>query len=387
LLLDRAYLREIAVRLLLVSAGVVFLIGLGGAIRASSISQGAPLWVPLTLVPLIVGQALPYFLPLALLTAVVLTYGRMAADGEDIAAFAAGARPARLLIPAALAGFGLALLTHPLNAELLPDLYRRMRELAARVQVAALQNTNPSASELHFGGLNLMWRDRDEDGAFREVLLQVRGDPARVGAKPGVPIDPANAAQPPPSPGAAAQDEMRILADRARMRVDGGLLIFSFEGMRAFSETRSAQGWSVQNDGWTSLKIDLAALADAQALDSRAKDLPSSRLREILAEPDTAADVVARARYALHQRRAMSAACVPLGLLGALLGWRLRRGSMLAGFGAAIGLLVLLFYPAYYLAEGLFDSGSLAAIPAGWLPFAALLPPLLWLGRGAARRS
>ncbi len=376
LLLDRACLREIALRLLFVTTGVVFLTGLGGAIRASAISQGAPLWVALALVPLIVGQALPYFLPLALLTAVVLTYGRTSADGEDVAAFAAGARPARLLLPAAIAGLVVALITLLLNAELLPDMYRRMRELAARVQVAALENTNPSRSELHYGGLNLMWNGRDEDGSFREVLLQIRSGPDNR------PDAAAHAGAGPPP-----EDELRIRADRARMRTDGGSLIFAFEGMRAFSETGGERGWNVQNDGWTSVKIDLGALSDAQAPEPRAKDLPSRTLLAMQAAGTAPGDDPERLVYTLHQRRALAFAAVPLALLGALLGWRLRRGGMLAGFSAAASLLILLFYPAYYLGEGLFDGGFMAAVPAAWVPVAALLPPLAWLLRGAARRA
>lgn len=395
MLLDRAILREIALRLLMVSAGVVFLIGLGGAIRASSISQGAPLWVPLTLVPLIVGQALPYFLPLAMLTAVVLSYGRMAADGEDVAAFAAGAHPARLLLPAAAAGLGLALLTHPLSSELLPDMYRRMRELAAQVKVAALENTDPSESKLEFGGLHLMWNGRDEDGAFLDVLLQVRAS-APAGARVSAAGQRLDAPQADPdAPGAAAPtgaaagalEELRIRADRARMRVDGGSLVFSFKGMRAFSESGAEQGWSVQNDGWSSVVIDLDELAEAQAPELRPKDQPSARLRAMIADPATPPDAAREALYALHQRRAMSAAALPLSLIGALLGWRLRRGGMLAGFGAAMALLVLIFYPSYYLGEGLFDNGVLPAIPAAWLPFLILLPLAALFARGASRRS
>jgi lipopolysaccharide export LptBFGC system permease protein LptF len=378
LILDRASLREIAQRLLLVAAGVIFLIGLGGAIKASSVSQGAPLWVPLTLAPLIVGQAIPYFLPLALLTAVVLCYGRMAADGEDVAALAAGARPARLLAPAAAAGLAAALVMHPLASEALPDFYRRMRELLARLPVAALENTDPSASELHYGGLNLMWRGRAADGAFLEVLLHLRAG-ARAAARPDPP-ETAAAAD-------AAIEELRVRADRARMRVEAGMLVFSFEGLRAFSETGGTDGWSVQNEGLTLVTIDLSALAEAHGGEERAKALPSSRLREMLADPAESAERRDHARYTLHQRRALSASLLPLALTGALLGWRLRRGGMLAGVGASFALLVLVYYPAHSLGEGLFEAGRWPPVLAAWLPFLALLLPLALLGRGAGRRS
>jgi lipopolysaccharide export LptBFGC system permease protein LptF len=382
LILDRALLREIALRLMIVSAGVIFLIGLGGAIKASSVSQGAPLWVPLTLAPLIVGQALPYFLPLALLTAVVLCYGRMAADGEDVAALAAGAHPWRLLMPALLAGLAAAALTHPLTSEALPDYYRRMRELTARLLVAALENTDPSASELHYGGLHLMWRGRDDEGAFLDVLLHLRAD-SGSGQKAGKSREEtlvADGSAPPPL------EELRVRADRARMRVADGALVFSFEGLRAFSETGGAEGWNVQNDGLTLIHIDLAKLAEAQEAERRPRALPSSELRRLVADPAEPEDLRAHARYVLHQRRALSVALLPLAAVGALLGWRMRRGGALAGFGASTALLVLVFYPAYSLGEGLFEAGRLHAVVAAWLPCVAVLVPLAALLWGAGRR-
>lgn len=373
MILDRAILREIALRLLLVTAGVVFLIGLGGAIKASSVSQGAPLWVPLALVPLIVGQALPFFLPLALLTAVVLSYGRMAADGEDVAAFVAGARPLRLVLPSAVAGLAAAAILHPISSEALPNLYRGMRELTARVQVAALENTDPGASELHYGGLDLMWRGRDDAGAFLDVLLHLRAGRSAAPAE-GV----AGAAAPP--------EELRVRADRARMRVAAGMLVFSFEGLRAFSETGGEQGWNVQNDGATTITFDLAALGEAHEVEARPKDMPSSRLKRLIRDAGEPEERRLCAAYALHQRRALSAALVPLAAVGALLGWRMRRGGALAGFGASMALLVLVFYPAYAIGETQFDNGHWPAAPAAWLPFLVLLLPLAWLLPAAGRR-
>ncbi len=362
----RAHLRELVGRLLLTTGGVTFLIGLGGLVRASSISQGAPVWLPMSLVPLIVGQALPYFLPLALLTAVVFGYGRMAADGEHVAAFAAGAHPARLLLPAVLLGTLTASALHPFSSEVLPDLYRKMRELGARVRVAALENTRPGASELHHGGLHLLWNGRDEDGAFRDVLLQFRGaSPDRE-----LPL---------------AVGELRVLADRARLRVEGERVVFSFEGLRAFSTTDEEAGWTVQNDGTTFLVLDLASVVANNLPEYRAKDLPTSELLRRLDRGELDPEQERSALHSIAQRRALSACLLPLGVIGALIGWRLRRGGFLAGLGAAMGLLVLVFYPAYYVGEALYESDAVEPRLAGWIPFLALLPLVALLSRGASR--
>ncbi|MBT5101297.1 MAG: LptF/LptG family permease, partial [Planctomycetes bacterium] len=113
-LTERSYFREIVQHLLFVLLGVIFLVALGAVVRASATSQGAPIWVSLSLIPLMVGNALPYFFPMALLTAIVLTYGRMASDGELVALLASGQPPMRLLRPALWAGVLMMLVAYPL---------------------------------------------------------------------------------------------------------------------------------------------------------------------------------------------------------------------------------------------------------------------------------
>ena len=148
MILTRSYLGEILRHLSLVLAGVIFLLALGAAVKASSTAQGAPVWVVLTLVPLFVGNALPYFFPVGLMTAVVLTYGRMAADREEVALRAAGCTPARLLLPALYAGVLLVVASYPLTSRIMPDIYRVMRELVVRSQIAApLGNENSPSPE------------------------------------------------------------------------------------------------------------------------------------------------------------------------------------------------------------------------------------------------
>ena len=137
---ERACFREVLDRLLLVLGGTLFLLALGAAYRASASAQGAPLWIPLAMVPLMVGHTLPYFLPVALMTAVSLTYGRMVAEGEHVALLAAGSSPMRLLGPAWMAGILAALVSFPLLSGVLPGLYSKTKDLLHRTRFAALEN-------------------------------------------------------------------------------------------------------------------------------------------------------------------------------------------------------------------------------------------------------
>jgi len=351
MLLGKSYLQEILQRLLMVLAGVIFLVGLGAAIRASATSQGAPLWVPLSLVPLIVGQALPYFLPVVLLIGVVLTYGRMSADMEHVAAFAAGTRPIRLLAAAIVAGLLMSAVSYPLAAEVVPNLYRNMRSLVNRVPVAALENTNPGSSELQYAGLYLSWRGRSGPGLFHNVLLSLNDTVDGDG-------------------GGTSEDQLRLRADSAHMTVTDATLNFAFDGLRTFRDTRGL----FSNPDRTWLRFNLSEMHQQQGDRVRAKDMPSSQLRSELQRPDLDPSVRDHYRFIFWQRWSMALSSVPLAFVGALLGWRLRRGGFLAAFAATLALLLLLYFPVFFLCDNLEEMDVLAPLAAAWLPLLSLVP-------------
>ena len=364
MILARSYLREILQRLIMVLTGVVFLIGLGAAIRASSTSQGAPLWVPLSLVPLIVGQALPYFFPVVLLIGVVLTYGRMASNLEHISAFAAGYRPLRLLTASLVAGLMVFAVSYPITAEVVPSLYQQMRGLLNRVPVAALENTNPGSSELQYAGLYLSWQGRSGPGVFHNVLLSLespneekgkakeKGEEVRKGG-----------------------EELRLRANTARMTVDGTNLGFSFDGLRTFRDTRGL----FSNPEKTWLVFNLEEIQKSRVDEVRAKELPSSRILEVLADGSIAPERRSHFRFIYWQRWAMCFATLPLAFIGALLGWRLRKGGFLAGFAASLMLLLFVYYPVFFLCDNFEENGSLNIYVAAWLPSLVLFPIAGWL--------
>ena len=349
MLLGKSYLREILQRLLMVLAGVIFLVGLGAAIRASATSQGAPLWVPLSLVPLIVGQALPYFLPVVLLIGVVLTYGRMSADMEHVAAFAAGTRPIRLLAAAIVAGLLMSAVSYPLAAEVVPSLYRNMRSLVNRVPVAALENTNHGSSELQYAGLYLSWRGRSGPGLFHNVLLSLNDNVDGDGI---------------------GEEQLRLRADSAHMNVTDTKLEFAFDGLRTFRDTRGL----FSNPGRTWLRFDLSDMHHQQGDRLRAKDMPSSQLRTELQRPDLDPSVRDHFRFIFWQRWSMALSSLPLAFVGALLGWRLRRGGFLAAFSATLALLLLLYFPVFFLCDNLEEMDVLPPLAAAWLPLLSLVP-------------
>lgn len=395
-MLVRAYLREVAAHLFLVLGGVAFLVVLGASVQASSRSQGAPIWIPLALVPLMVGNTLPYLVPVTLLVASVLTYGRMAADGEEQAVRSAGMHPLRLLAPALLAGAAVAAATYPLSASLLPRLYSAMRDLSFRLRFAALENTNPGASELHFQGMHLMWRGRDREGAFRDVVFFLRQDEGLS----AFPFDPGAG---PAAADGAASNTVQVRARRASMSLQGRELVLAFAGLHAFSAAGAGDAWRLRSDDTAYLRLDLDSLGRRPEEARKADDFTTGELRARLAGLRAAAAPslgglddrageraeravekarreLGRCRYTIWRRLAVAVAALPLAAVGAMLGWRVRRAGVLPAFAAGTGLVLLLYYPLHYLGNALEAAGTLDAFWAAWLPVGGLLAAVaaLW---------
>jgi lipopolysaccharide export LptBFGC system permease protein LptF len=377
-ILSRAYFSEILRHLLLVLAGVIFLLALGAAVRASSTAQGAPIWLALALVPLIVGNALPYFFPVTLMTAVVLTYGRMAADREEVALRAAGMHPLRLMIPAFLAGGLVALISYPISAAVMPEVYREMRSLFLRSRVAALENTNPGANEFHFKGLHLVWAERDPDGAFRDVVVAVQQG-TRIHNKGHDRGDAVTQA-----------GGIRLRSDRATMDVRGEELIFRFDHLRTLSDQVEESPWQASNSETTWLTVDLASLLSQRVNEAlRPKAMSSTQLIDLMEQGEylgkaLPGDIQRKVKLVFWQRWANAFGAIPVAMLGALIGWRLRRGGFMTGFAAALLVLLVVDYPLHFLGEGLMRAEKLSPVVAAWMPMSGLLVVvggMIWRGR------
>ena len=339
----RACFREIIDRLCLVLGGTMFLLALGAAYRASASAQGAPLWIPLAMIPLMVGHTLPYFLPVALMTAVGLTYGRMAAEGEEVALLASGISPVRLLAPAWASGLLAALVSFPLLSAVLPDLYSQTKDLLHRTRFAALENPDPGSSELRYQGLYLAWQERDTRGGFRDVVLSFEDE--------------------------ESSEQLIVRAARAAIKITGTDLLIAFEGMRTSTASVEGDSWDFQSDGTATLKVNLASLAGSSFnRNPRSKDFSSN---EILARLDSGAvpeNEKVKYLFTYHQRFSLAFACLPLALLGAFLGRRLGQGGISKLIATVLLFLLLCFYPLVWLGEGLAIGGSLSPFMGAWLP-------------------
>ncbi len=82
----------------------------------------------LHILPYLALYALPHALPTSLLTATVMTYGRLSADNEITAIKIAGVHLYKIIVPIIVTGIFFSVLTLYLNAEVLPKSYFQVRK-------------------------------------------------------------------------------------------------------------------------------------------------------------------------------------------------------------------------------------------------------------------
>ena len=110
---------------------LIFIFSLGAAFRLLRTDISGAQFVKM--LPVAVLYTLPYLLPVNLLVAVSLTYGRLVANQEILAMKASGISPLQIMLPGFIPGLVLMILTVPLEASLLPTLHWEQSRLAGAV--------------------------------------------------------------------------------------------------------------------------------------------------------------------------------------------------------------------------------------------------------------
>ncbi|HHI69068.1 MAG TPA: YjgP/YjgQ family permease [Planctomycetes bacterium] len=340
-ILHRYYLQELAANFLL-TFGVLFAVALLVAVARWTYHSAG-------LDPLLVVKAmllwsvdpLPHLIPVAVMIAVVLTYGRAAADREILAVRMGGVHIYQVLLPAVFMGVMLASLNGWLLHNVIPTVYYRKHRMVADVASQFFSKTNPVNNLISFSGFRMLWR-RKKAGRFEDVWVDLR--------KSGI---------------CGHADEVWMEPPKS-----GKVRIF-FKGFRG------------QSGG---LEIDEKSQvfqADAEELDVQVDvgSLFMGRRRRVRYHDMTTAQLVAelrtgrifnpsKARRRIHFRMCHSLAALLFALIGAPIGILFRRGGRMAAFGLSF-FPILGYYALAYLGEAMAVAGG-DPVLTGWLPGIAL---------------
>ncbi len=358
-----------------------FVLLLGNIIRevfALLFNDQASLGLVFTAIGLLLPYVLVFALPMGMLTAMLLVFGRFSADQELTAARAGGISLLALVTPALLLSLAFSLLCATINMDIAPRCRRAYKNL-----LYDLTNTRPDAvlTEgrfvkdiknyiIYIGKIrgdyleDVLITKLDNDGVAESTLRAVHGELVR-------------------DPG-GTNASLRLFQARAAQWDRGNLQPYIIPGeflLPLQLPERSVREPKINEMTFLQLREEqrrlehllrstpAVPLADAGTLKLQREEL-SAPLR----------DMTSPLKVQMHQQVAFSFACLGFTLVGIPLGIRAHRRE--TSIGVAIALfLVLVYYSFYILAVTLETRADLAPHLIVWLPnflFQAVGAVLLW---------
>ena len=319
------------------AVGGMFVLALPAiAVAAVSKLAGVDTLAILAFMPLLMAGLVPYVIPLGFLLAVVVTYGRLAADNEWTAAIMSGRNPLSMLLPALGLALALAGSTLWLVSEELPDIRHRQREYQMAALRRTVTNLGTGRTELQLGKFYISagWRDGDD---FIDALIYI---PGRPGESP-----------------------KSILAERVRFQVADRELLVQLQ------KPRIVLGELDVRSGNPVIRLNLDELQrDKQSTFTSLRYRKATDLWRALASGEFDADPVRRnaVRFEVQQRAALSATCLLFLLLGAPTGLLLRRGTQLSALAISTGYALVYYLLSMRLTKQLALGGVLSPEEGAW---------------------
>lgn len=381
--LHRYLLRQILATLLMTVAVFTFVLLLGNALRdilPLLMSQKASLWIVAEAFGLLIPFVGVYALPMGMLTATLLVFGRFSADQEYTAARASGISLISLSVPIIILSLLLCGLSAWVNLDLGPRSrvefhrikFRLMANLASIQLPAGRPVTFKSGEEKPESYTISVGRNRNQQ--LEDVhLFQVLNE---------------------------TNLQMMVNAPRGRLEFDSTnrvaiLRLFQAQVIYVANEIPMSGDITIRLDlqSFKERKIGISDLTYYQLIDEmKAVEQRLSRPLE-LAHAD-AADKVAKKqvlrkqledvtqpyRMQIHKRVAFSFACFGFTLIGIPLGIRVHRRETNIGIAIAL-LLVMVYYGLLIVAESLTNRPEFAPHLLMWLPnfvFQAVGAVLIW---------
>lgn len=330
------------------------------------VSQKASLSIVGQAIGLLIPYLLAFSLPMGLLCATLLVFGRLSADSELTAMRAGGISVASLSVPLVVLALALSAVCFWVNLDLAPRCRVAFKQVLAGALTQTLLAQIPEGEPFSRGGYTFYVADVDGD---RLTGVEVYQSNARTQQWMRA------------ESGRVERDPQRgtttiTLSDWWVTQVtDTNFYSGQYLGeytLPPIEEDRRSTDFGLSNMTFTQLRARLATLEAekrlwaAQALEPAAK-------AELELKHRTA---TGRIRVQLHRMASFSFACVGFTLIGIPLGIRAHRRETSAGIALALGL-VLVYYSFFVVGQSLDPASALHPGLLLWLP------NLLFQGIGA----
>ena len=331
---------------------------------ADPIAMGGSLSLIATIFLAGLPSAFSFSIPVSIMTAALLTFVKLSANGELTAMRSSGIRMLQIMLQPMLYAALMAVICLHLNATIVPNSYaaRReaLRQLGTENPMQLIEEGRPIRD---FPGITFYVGAKQDNELVDIFIYQIqRGAPPRtIRAKRGTIT--------------ATEDKQSLIVDLYDVRVDpfyddrpGAGLASHFPFIINLNPKDRDSGPKIRKKSDMTLDEIVAALQDVPAA---YPGLP----------PEQLARQTAVLKVELHKRIVMSLSCFFFVLLGAPLATRTHRQETTVGIGISLGL-VFVFYLFIIVAETMTKHPILQPHLFTWLPIGIAA----WLGARLIRR-
>jgi LPS export ABC transporter permease LptG/LPS export ABC transporter permease LptF len=315
----------------------------------SLVAKGVSGPIIVGLISLLVPQALAVTIPMSLLLALLIAFGRLSADREFVAMQACGISLRRLLWPVLVVAISAWAATSYVLIALVPDSNQRFLDTVFNVASQRAEgDVKPRTFYQDFPNFVLYVRDIPPDGrGWNGVFLADLGDGGRSAvylARHG-----------------------RVVIDRARKRID-------IELLDATEHRLDAEGnYTVNRFKRGAFNVDPVATF-SNATQKGARQMSIAELRAEIDKRQRQIDPVTNTPFSthneemeIHKRFSIPVACLVFGLIGLALGATHRRGGALGSFVLGIAV-VFAYYVPLMIGPSLVKGRYLTPWLGSWLP-------------------
>lgn len=382
-IVDRYLLRELAVPFLLgigIFTSILLIVRILKLVELV-VNRGVPFLQMVRIFSYILPAFLEVTLPMALLLAILVAFGRLSSDSEIIALRASGFSLYRLLAP--VAGFALAaaILTFFLSVYARPWGNGLLRTgLYDIVRARASAGIKPKVFNDDFAGLVLYVDEIEPPGnrLFGIVVSDQRGE---------------ERTEPSASPrrGAAGFDSSAAVntvyahSGILYSHPDEDVLTLRLLDGGIFSVPRKGRGFENTTFQQMDINLDLRfALAELQAREKDVSELRIAELRRAIAFKRAHGEPALAERVELHRKLAIPFACLVFAAIGVPLGIQPTRSVHSRSFSLSL-VFIFLYYLLLTLGQNLGERGLLHPFMAVWIANVVLAIIAVYLLRRAAR--
>ena len=326
-------LKQLVLAFTLAVGGMLFVALPGIAVAAVHKLSGVDLLVILRFLPLLAAGLVPYVMPIGFLLAVVVTYGRLAADREWTAMIMAGRNPLRMLLPAFLFGLVCAVGTYGMVGSLLPHLKYKTKEYRLEALTDAMTNLSPGRTEINIGDFYLSATSRDGD-SFIDSLVSIPGQDSRISA-----------------------EKVWFTFSETHMYVH-------LRNFQYIEPGGAARGYGeLLRLGMEFTKL----LGEARTIGARPRYASSSELMRMLAENDLEERERREIAFTVHNRFAIASSFFMFLMLGVGTGLLLQKGTQLGAMAIAVAYALIYYILSMRLGKELALSGTLSPAVSAWM--------------------